>query len=123
MNPIQLFPTVPEFLTFCLSSSQEYNDKVSPVSLSSSRKGAPSHPQHRPCPHAPMLTGCAMRPLSRTPQVRILLTTGSPAAYALLKEALPSRVTVQLVPLDTPLCIALFMQKWRPQVGIVMVSR
>ena len=54
-------------------------------------------------------------------QVNLLLTTGSFKAYSLLKDALPARVTVQLVPMDTPLNIALFMRKWQPQVGIVMV--
>ena len=53
----------------------------------------------------------------------MLLTTGSFKAYALLKDALPARVTVQLVPMDTPLNIALFMRKWQPQVGIVLVRQ
>ena len=52
----------------------------------------------------------------------MLLTTGSFKAYSLLKDALPARVTVQLVPMDTPVSIALFMRKWQPQVGIVMVN-
>jgi len=55
-------------------------------------------------------------------QVRILLTTGSAKVYALLQESLPTRVTVQLVPLDTPICVALFMRKWKPQVGIILVK-
>lgn len=33
------------------------------------------------------------------------------------------QVTVQLTPLDNPLSAELFLSKWQPQVGIIMVSR
>ncbi|KAG1655366.1 hypothetical protein FOA52_012093, partial [Chlamydomonas sp. UWO 241] len=67
----------------------------------------------------PVLFRCL---LEYNEKVAVLLTTASPHAYALLKDNLPQRVTVQLVPLDNTLCIRLFLRAWRPQAGIVMNS-
>jgi hypothetical protein len=54
-------------------------------------------------------------------KVNVMLTTGSQDAYELLQASLPPRVIIQLVPLDNPISASLFMQHWRPQVGILMV--
>eukprot|EP00798_Chlamydomonas_sp_ICE-L_P006582 gene6582-3234_t len=53
-------------------------------------------------------------------KVGIIVTVACLKAYALVRRALPSRVIVLLMPLDNPVSAALFMRKWRPQVGIFM---
>jgi hypothetical protein len=68
----------------------------------------------------PVLFRCL---LEYNEKVGVLLTTCSPEVYGLLKDTLPKRVTVQHLPLDNAVCIGMFMMKWRPQVGIIMVGK
>ncbi|WIA36478.1 hypothetical protein OEZ86_007778 [Tetradesmus obliquus] len=54
--------------------------------------------------------------------VHVLLTTSTPEARTLLQNSLPSRVTVQFLPLDNVLCIRQFLAHWKPQACILMES-
>ncbi|GFH29369.1 3-deoxy-D-manno-octulosonic-acidtransferase, partial [Haematococcus lacustris] len=65
----------------------------------------------------PVLFRCLMEYDDR---VHIMLTVACANALKLLQGALPARVILQLVPLDNPISVAMFMHHWRPQVGFLM---
>ncbi|KAJ9507689.1 hypothetical protein QJQ45_019133, partial [Haematococcus lacustris] len=67
----------------------------------------------------PVLIRCL---LEYNDKVHIMLTVACADALKLLQGALPTRVILQMVPLDNPVSATMFMRHWRPQVGILMES-
>ncbi|KAL6757321.1 3-deoxy-D-manno-octulosonic-acid transferase-domain-containing protein [Haematococcus lacustris] len=67
----------------------------------------------------PVLFRCL---LEYNDKVHIMLTVACADALKLLQGALPTRVILQMVPLDNPVSATMFMRHWRPQVGILMES-
>lgn len=59
------------------------------------------------------------RPLQEyNENVHVLLTTGTPEAHALLSGSLPRRVVLQHAPFENAASIQLFLEHWKPQVGL-----
>ncbi|KIY93183.1 3-deoxy-D-manno-octulosonic-acidtransferase [Monoraphidium neglectum] len=54
--------------------------------------------------------------------VRVLLTTGTPEAHALLAGSLPRRVVLQCAPFENAASVTLFLRSWRPQVAVFVES-
>lgn len=58
--------------------------------------------------------------ISEYPKTEILVTTTTPTGSKLLMEKLGSSVKHQYLPVDLPLCINLFLKKWKPKILILL---
>jgi 3-deoxy-D-manno-octulosonic-acid transferase len=57
-----------------------------------------------------------------SPEVAILVTSGTSASGDVLRRRLPRTVIHQYVPLDTPGAVDAFLDHWRPDLGVIVES-
>ncbi len=52
--------------------------------------------------------------LNKNIELHILITTGTVTSARLMRQRLPARAMHQFIPIDHPLCISMFLEKWTP---------
>lgn len=52
--------------------------------------------------------------LNKNTELHILVTTGTVTSARLMRQRLPARAIHQFIPIDHPICISMFLERWSP---------
>ena len=66
--------------------------------------------------------GLIERLLRTSPDLHVLVTTGTVSSAGVLADRLPERASHQFIPIDRPAWVRRFLEHWRPDLAIVMES-